>query len=938
MAAILAAMLVASVLAVVAGSPAQAANTSKEGLVDHDQDPKTDMVREFAGQDRYDTAIRLAKNFASNRGGLGSVSDVFIASGETLVDSISAAGLAGYVDAPILLTPSDRLHAAVADFIEDYGVGTVHVLGGPAAVSDSVVTAIEGLANKPTVPPRLAGLTRYETAAVVSGMIDSVSSWCGTDAASAILISGAAEALPFGVAMQPYAYRLQLPVLMTAADELPDATADFIDASGIEHVQIIGDEGVVSDAVRSALVSLGVDTVERVEGASAAEASVALANTAMNGCGNNLSPVSPDNVVLVRGNPDGVAAGPVLASSLDEGNLVLPLIVGDTLPVSVSDYLAATPQAVGDKRLALTITAIGGTAAVSKAVMQDALDAAASSGTLTASIGAASRTDGMPASASDPVYEGNMFALYFSDDIPAAVSGSSDTDIAAEHAKLLARIQDIIEVDGVPVRVTDVTTADDSGGCNARKVTVTLGSPLVAGQRIGVAPSAHTFGIDEDARTLAAVTPETVVKAPVDTTRPKVEIIGIVGEPSFQVIVTDPGALKAAEILIADELTLTTTAGDEEPATPVLTEPSSGGILATTKRAVWTVAVTDRGTLAAGDRLRVNADAITDGSGRTNAATSLVPARAAREFPAVSRVRMSEYKDAVQAAWMIPEASDTDAYIPTDATGVNDVTIKAKASGDAAGAAGNDWRIVLDTASGYKATLPLDIDVRVDTKGQVVSVRFVNGKATLGDLLTALNGSDEFAERFSVSTDCDYNPKAVLGPSKDRRGELVHFAVPQNDGTYVAGDANTTGAGRTQFAIEVLFSDYIEGSRADMDTRLLDDVLDRAAGRNRIEATGSSGLAELLGISSTSGSGAHSPYSKTVRFEMTATDVAHLPKDNDRVVTHAPTGDTSSAAEGTAVAKGYADDDGDAEDGFEELNPYSSVLIDQTASIKARLN
>ena len=68
LAAILAAMLIASVLAVVAASPAQAANTSFEVKIDHDNNAATDAVREFAGQDRYDTALRLAKNFAtSNR-------------------------------------------------------------------------------------------------------------------------------------------------------------------------------------------------------------------------------------------------------------------------------------------------------------------------------------------------------------------------------------------------------------------------------------------------------------------------------------------------------------------------------------------------------------------------------------------------------------------------------------------------------------------------------------------------------------------------------------------------------------------------------------------------------------------------------------------------------------------------------------------------------
>ena len=44
----------------------------------------------------------------------------FVSSGETLVDSISVAGLAGYVDAPILVTPlvvGDTLPASVRDYL-----------------------------------------------------------------------------------------------------------------------------------------------------------------------------------------------------------------------------------------------------------------------------------------------------------------------------------------------------------------------------------------------------------------------------------------------------------------------------------------------------------------------------------------------------------------------------------------------------------------------------------------------------------------------------------------------------------------------------------------------------------------------------------------------------------------------------------------------------
>ncbi len=376
LAAILAAMLMASVLAVVAGSPAHAANTSSEVLVDHDDDAKTASVREFGGRDRYDTALRLAKDFAVGKGGLGSVPTAFIASGFTLVDSVSVSGLAGFMDAPVMLTPTDSLHAGVADFIEDYGVDTIYVLGGSAAVADSVLEDLEALANEPTVT-RVEGADRYATAAAVAAKLGGGAAWCGGEDPAAILVNGGDVSLAEAMMAGPIAHRLQLPVLLTAADELPMATTDFIEAEDIEHVIIVGGTDSVSEDVADAVSDAGVDTVERIAGDTAAGTSVALAGLLTGDCKDDLAPVSDDTVALVNRDalPDGVAAAPVLSSNSDlaGGDLVPILVIGDTLPASVRDYLAATPQANdnGDK-LELRIVAIGGTAAVSDSVMDAA--------------------------------------------------------------------------------------------------------------------------------------------------------------------------------------------------------------------------------------------------------------------------------------------------------------------------------------------------------------------------------------------------------------------------------------------------------------------------------------------------------------------------------------------------------------------------------------
>ncbi len=898
LAAILAAMLVASVLAVVAGSPAQAANTAYEVKVDHDGNASTAMVREFAGQDRYDTALRLAKNFATEKGGLGAVPAAFVASGGTLVDSISAAGFAGYTDAPILLTPSGSLHGGVRDFIEDYGVGTVYVLGGMAAVSDAAVTEIEGLVNKPTVT-RIAGDDRYATAAAVASMIETDASWCGTDAVSAVLINGSSDALAFGVAVQTIAYRLQLPLLMTAAGELPDATAEFITDNDVERVQIVGGTDAVSADVASALTTLGVDTVSRVDGDSAAAVSVALAQMANNGCGDDLAPVSTNRVVLVRGNPDGVAAAPVLASSLTGGALVTPLIVGDTLPASVRDYLAATPKAIGGINLNLGIVAVGGTAAVSQSVVDAAVAAAASSGALSVQIGAGNdpattavlegdnNRDGVT-NADDPVrpQAGTaVFALYFSDDVTSGTDASTGDGLAVTTA-----LRDMIEVNGIPAVVSSAVTGVAGGGCANNVVYVTLGQGLSAGDVISVASSSLKLGTAEDQRTVVPAS-ATVQAAPKDTGRPQVSIIGIAsprsgsspGANAFTLTITDPGGL-AADTLTAADFTYTRGAGSTNTSSTSTVNPvlvfgtaeipgPTGGVPVTSH--MTTVSLTNA--LVAGDRLVLKSGRVKDVAGNLNSAKPGTAIKA-EASPRISSVLMSSLKHSMHNSWTLP-ATAADATTAADAA--NEVTITAKADGDAAGAAGNAWRIVFDTASTYSAAKPLDIDVRVDTKGKRATVRFVNGAATVHDLVAAMRANSDFDSRFAVSLPCSGTTRTPLAVSSANRNVA----------------ATATNAGRTQFAIEVNFNRYISAVDADAHNALLRDLLAAAAARAKVDNTDAGIGAAAAGEAGTDAGGGLSMASddqtvvtgptKKVRYEGETAVAGLLPMARDLVETAA---------------------------------------------------
>ncbi|WP_419837038.1 hypothetical protein [Candidatus Poriferisodalis sp.] len=779
------------------------------------------------------------------------------------------------------------------------------------------------------------------------------------------------------MAVQTVAYRLQLPVLMTAADELPDVTAEYITANDVEHVQVGGGTSAVSADVVSALTTLGVDTVSRVEGDSAAAVSVALAQLANNGCGDALGLVSNNMVALVRGNPDGVVGAPVLASSLAGGFLVSPLVVGDSLPVSVSDCLAATSRAVGADKLNLGIVAVGGTAAVSEATMDAALAAAASSGALTVQFGAGRDTDADGAvTADDPVRPdaaavvrmsgseaGPRISLYFSDDV--------EPD--------LAKLSDFVEIDGVPAVVL-AATANSGRVCDRRRIDVTLGRHLRSGDTISVVRhGTHTFGAGSDRRT---VEPASATAPPADRMRPAVSVLAVAPADAdgtaatgvasrdvdgFAVTFSDAGGfgvMAADSSLDADDFTFVPRAGVGTATTNVI---SADGVTHTAATAVsdkrFAATVEIGRPLAVGDRLVVEPGVISDTArplANGNAGTSGTAIRP-QASPRIASVLMSSLKHSVQNSWPVP--SGLVGGVATDGAGI---TIRAKADGDAAGAAGNGWTMVFDRVSTHSAAKPLDIDVRVDTRGQRVTVRFVNGPATatLGDLLAALEANADFDARFSAGF-ADCSEAATAGPNGGHGSAialgLVTGETPPRDVV-----AASNGTGRTQFAIEVRFNGYVDSVSHEA---LLADVLANAAHRAGTTNDASGIRADVdggtiaddgtitagtagggLGLSASDPSDGFAAPARIVRYEGETALVKNLPKARDLITTDAGARLQADNPGTTAVETNYRPAVPPVANGFaadvnttaanakvdQGRNGASQVRISQTSSIKAR--
>ena len=174
----------------------------------------------IAGANRYATAAAVAREFP------GSPATVFVATGENFPDALAAVPVA-FGDGPVLLTARTRLPAATLEAIARLDPLQIVVLGGEAAISESVEHQLSRLA----VTRRVAGEDRYGTAAALA-----------TDAT-------AFSAPPF--------------VFIVTGREFADALAAGVAAASLRSPILLAD-GSLGPRTRSALITLSPDRVVAV--------------------------------------------------------------------------------------------------------------------------------------------------------------------------------------------------------------------------------------------------------------------------------------------------------------------------------------------------------------------------------------------------------------------------------------------------------------------------------------------------------------------------------------------------------------------------------------------------------------------------------------------------------------------------------------------------
>ncbi len=306
----------------------------------------------LAGVTRYETACEVARR------GFYGTSMAVLANGAGFADALSAAGLAGAVEGPVLLVKQSSVPQIVIDTLHSLAVHQVIIVGGEDVVAPAVVTALE---TEGFEVRRVSGATRYETSAEVAREIarrqgDIFGKW-------GFIVRG--DAFPDALAVGPLAYARKMPVLLVKPTSLPTAISDVIAETSICDLTVAGGESAVSSGVYDLLDALpSTCSIERVYGSDRYATAAEIAEA-----GIDYGWVSANYVGIATGLnfPDALAGGPAAGN---RGGVLL-LCKTASLPAAPTTFLTAHKDEVTRADI------FGGSDVVGPAVQQaieDALD------------------------------------------------------------------------------------------------------------------------------------------------------------------------------------------------------------------------------------------------------------------------------------------------------------------------------------------------------------------------------------------------------------------------------------------------------------------------------------------------------------------------------------------------------------------------------------
>lgn len=285
---------------------------SKAKKVDDNQgNDSNEVVKRLAGDDRYETAIKISKdNFKSS-------DTVVLASGTNSADALAASSLATSKSAPILLTKRNEIGKNVFDEIKRLNANNVMVVGGKVSISEKVVSDLK---DKNITVKRLAGDNRYETSyEIAKELLKS------NKAKEAIIVNGFKNVDALSVSS--LATKENLPILLNDGNRLSKDIKNIVGDSNIKKMYIIGGRTSLPRRIEDNIKALDIE-YERLAGEDRYETSSKIAKYAYE---------NSDKVILASGENsiDALAAG--VLTKMEKAPMLL--VQKRRIPKSISNRI-----------------------------------------------------------------------------------------------------------------------------------------------------------------------------------------------------------------------------------------------------------------------------------------------------------------------------------------------------------------------------------------------------------------------------------------------------------------------------------------------------------------------------------------------------------------------------------------------------------------------
>ncbi|GAA1140709.1 hypothetical protein GCM10009583_08390 [Ornithinicoccus hortensis] len=199
---------------------------------------------------------------------------------------------------------------------------------------------------------RLRGEDRYATSVAIGQE-------AFPEATTATLVSGEESHLVDGLVAAPLAYQREAPLLATRSAQLSPVVADDLAARNVTEVTVVGGTAAVGEGVVEDLEAMGI-TVTRVGGADRYETAVGVADL-----------IGGTTAVVASGEPGHLIDALAVSGAASDAAVPIVLVRRDQVPDPTAAWLDAETD---------SSVAVGGSAAISEAVLGELPDAVRVSG------------------------------------------------------------------------------------------------------------------------------------------------------------------------------------------------------------------------------------------------------------------------------------------------------------------------------------------------------------------------------------------------------------------------------------------------------------------------------------------------------------------------------------------------------------------------------